>query len=176
MASFPARMSSSAARKVPDAEDPIEPSRVLGRLIKQVFSSLLRGIDGRMQPLGLTALQWEPLLLIHYGRVDTVAALARESQVNCASMTRMLDRLEAKELLGRRRSDEDRRVVHLELTPKGKKVVRTILPLVVESLDEHLEGFTTAEVSLLTKLLERMLANGSRQLAAAANPEISAHE
>jgi DNA-binding MarR family transcriptional regulator len=152
----------AAAQKIPVPEEVVEPSRVVGRLIKQVFTSLVRNIDGRMQPLGLTAMQWEPLILIHFARADTVAGLARESQVNCASMTRMLDRLEAKELLRRRRSSEDRRVVHVELTSKGRKVVSAILPQVIGTLDEHLDGFTAADVSRLTNLLERMLANGQR--------------
>jgi DNA-binding MarR family transcriptional regulator len=151
----------AAAPKIPVPEV-IEPSRVVGRLIKQVFASLVRNVDERMQPLGLTAMQWEPLILIHFARADTVAGLARESQVNCASMTRMLDRLEAKELLRRRRSSEDRRVVHVELTSKGRKVVSAILPQVLATLDEHLDGFTAADVSRLTNLLERMLANGLR--------------
>lgn len=151
----------AAAQKIP-APEIVEPSRVVGRLIKQVFTSLIRNIDGRMQPLGLTAMQWEPLILIHLARTDTVAGLARESQVNCASMTRMLDRLEAKELLRRRRSSSDRRVVHVELTTKGRKVVSAILPQVLTTLDEHLDGFSAADVSRLTNLLERMLANGQR--------------
>jgi DNA-binding MarR family transcriptional regulator len=152
---------SAVAEKAPVPEV-VEPSRVVGRLIKLVFASLVRNIDERMQPLGLTAMQWEPLMLIHVARADTVAGLARESQVNCASMTRMLDRLEAKELLRRRRSSADRRVVHVELTSKGRKVVSAILPKVVSTLDEHLEGFTASDVSRLTNLLERMLANGQR--------------
>ncbi len=136
--------------------------RTVGRLIKRVLASLLRRIDQRMQPLGLTAMQWEPLALIYYENVDTVAALARESQVNCGSMTRMLDRLEAKGLLRRRRSEADRRVVHLELTAKGREVAQAIRPVAVEELEHYLEGFTPAEVSLLTQLLGRMLANGRR--------------
>ena len=152
---------SSPVRKTPAAED-IEPSRRVGRLIKQVLNSVLRSIDDRMQPLGLTAMQWEPLVLIYLERVDTVAALARQSQVNCGSMTRMLDRLETKKLLRRRRSAKDRRVVHLELTPAGTKVACTIMPLVVAALDQHLKGFRAAETALLTQLLERMAANGAR--------------
>lgn len=134
----------------------------MGRLLKRAFTSLLRGIDVKMQPLGLTAMQWEPLALIYYENVDTVAALARESQVNCGSMTRMLDRLESKGLLRRRRSATDRRVVHLELTAKGRQVARAIRPLALEALDQHLSDFKPAEVSLLTQLLERMVTNGSR--------------
>lgn len=134
----------------------------MGRLVKQVFASVIQSIDSQMQPLGLTAMQWEPLVLIHVGRVDTVAALARESQVNCGSMTRMLDRLEAKKLLRRKRSATDRRVVHLELTAAGRKLARDIMPLVLSALDEHLKGFKPVDVVLLTQMLERMLANGSR--------------
>lgn len=152
----------AAAQKIAIVAEAVEPKRVVGRLIKQVLTSLVRDIDVRMQPLGLTAMQWEPLILIHFARADTVAGLARESQVNCASMTRMLDRLEAKDLLRRRRSSEDRRVVHVELTAKGRKVIGAILPQVVATLDDHLEGFSTADVSRLTNLLERMLANGQR--------------
>lgn len=151
----------AAVQKLPVPEV-VDPRRVVGRLIKQVYTSIVRNVDVRMQPLGLTAMQWEPLMLIHFARADTVAGLARESQVNCASMTRMLDRLEAKDLLRRRRSHTDRRVVHVELTAKGRKVVGAILPQVLATLDEHMDGFTAADVSRLTNLLERMLANGQR--------------
>jgi DNA-binding MarR family transcriptional regulator len=138
-----------------------DPDRRIGRLIKQVLSSLLRGIDARMQPLELTAMQWEPLILIAVKRIDTVAALARESQVNCGSMTRMLDRLEEKQLLRRRRSVSDRRVVHLELTAKGRAITRKIAPLVSDELHHHLSDFTAADRTALTHLLARMLANGA---------------
>ncbi len=141
---------------------PEEPCRAVGRLIKQVFASLVRRIDQRMQPLELTAMQWEPLLLLHFKRVDTVAALARESQVNCGAMTRMLDRLEQKQLVRRRRSETDRRVVHLELTDKGRAVGDEILPVVRDELKRQLRGFRADEISTLIGLLSRMLENGSQ--------------
>jgi DNA-binding MarR family transcriptional regulator len=140
----------------------LSPRRQVGRLLKLAFGALLRSIEERMQPLGLTAMQWEPLLVIYARKVDTVAALARESRVNCGSMTRMLDRLESKDLLRRRRSATDRRVVHLELTPKGEAIASEILPLAIDALDQHLQGFTPAEVATLNELLGRMLANGGR--------------
>src|SRR5688572_23064084 len=98
-----------------------EPHTRAGRLLKLVFSSLVRSVDARMQPLELTAMQWEPLLLLSRGRADTVAALARECDMDCGAMTRMLDRLEQKQLLQRQRSDSDRRVVNLALTGKGSE-------------------------------------------------------
>jgi DNA-binding MarR family transcriptional regulator len=132
------------------------------RQIKQVMSSLTRRVDAHMQPLELTGMQWEPLMLLWLKRADTVAALARVSQVGVPSMTRMLDRLEQKDLLRRERSATDRRVVNLHLTPKGKKAASRIWPIVVEGMNVHLDGFRKEELELLNDLLGRMLANGQR--------------
>ncbi|MEP7245013.1 MAG: MarR family transcriptional regulator [Gammaproteobacteria bacterium] len=153
---------SPSPRKSPAPDAAVEARLDVGRLLKKTLASLMHGIDERMQPLGLTAMQWEPLARIYFEKVDTVAALARGSQVNCGSMTRMLDRLETKDLLRRQRSATDRRVVHLELTAKGKKLAREIRPLALQALDRQLQGFAAAEVSMLTRLLGRMVANGSR--------------
>ena len=151
----------------PRDADPLPPpevgtQRMICRHIKQVMSSLTRRVDARMQPLELTGMQWEPLMLLWLKRADTVAALARVSQVGVPSMTRMLDRLEQKGLLRRERSETDRRVVHLHLTPKGRKTASRIWPIVVEGMNVHLEGFVEAELDQLNDLLGRMLVNGAR--------------
>ena len=147
--------------------DPVPPPedgthRMICRQIKMVMSSLTRRVDAHMQPLELTGMQWEPLMLVWLKRADTVAALARVSQVGVPSMTRMLDRLEQKDLLRRERSALDRRVVNLHLTPKGKKVANKIWPIVVEGMNVHLDGFRKDELNQLNDLLGRMLANGAR--------------
>lgn len=143
----------------PKVELPEEPNTQIGRLVKLVFSSLVRSIDARMQPLELTAMQWEPLLLLALGRADTVAALARECGVDCGAMTRLLDRLEHKQLLQRQRSDSDRRVVNLTLTDKGRDAAAEIPAVVREELQRHLADFSSAELATLVQLLTRMLHN-----------------
>jgi len=148
------------ADSVPPPEDGTH--RMICRQIKMVMSSLTRRVDAHMQPLELTGMQWEPLMLVWLKRADTVAALARVSQVGVPSMTRMLDRLEQKDLLRRERSALDRRVVNLHLTPKGRKVANKIWPIVVEGMNVHLEGFKKEELNQLNDLLGRMLTNGAR--------------
>ncbi|MET0281599.1 MAG: MarR family transcriptional regulator [Steroidobacteraceae bacterium] len=143
----------------PVAQLPDHPNLQAGRLIKLVYSSLVRSIDARMQPLELTAMQWEPLLLLAVGRADTVAGLARECNVDCGAMTRMLDRLEQKQLLQRQRSDSDRRVVNLALTGKGQDAATVIPQFVSEELQHHLSDFSPAELQAFTGFLERMLVN-----------------
>jgi DNA-binding MarR family transcriptional regulator len=145
---------------MPPPEDGL--NRMICRQLKQVMQSLVRRVDSRMQPLELTGMQWEPLMLLWLKRADTVAGLARVSQVGVPSMTRMLDRLEEKELLRRERSALDRRVVNLHLTPKGKRIANRIWPIVVEGMHVHLDGFKKEELNQLSELLGRMLANGTR--------------
>jgi DNA-binding MarR family transcriptional regulator len=158
---------SAAARRIRENTDPVPPPednvhRMICRQLKQVTSSLLRRVDRHMQPLELTGMQWEPVLMLWLKRADTVAGLARYCQSGFATMSRMLDRLEEKELLRRERSETDRRVVHLHLTPKGKKVANKIWPIVVEGMHVHLEGFKKDELNQLNDLLGRMLTNGAR--------------
>jgi DNA-binding MarR family transcriptional regulator len=138
-----------------------QPPMQVGRLIRLVFNSLVHSIDTRMQPLELTAMQWEPMLLLALGRADTVAGLARECDVDCGAMTRMLDRLEQKQLLRRLRSDADRRVVNLELTDKGRAVALEIPLLVREELQRSLREITPQEQETLVRLLTQMLANAT---------------
>jgi DNA-binding MarR family transcriptional regulator len=157
----------TAARRIRESNDPVPPPednvhRAICRQIKMVMSSLVRRVDQHMQPLELTGMQWEPVLMLWLKRADTVAGLARVSQMGFASMSRMLDRLEEKELLRRERSESDRRVVHLHLTTKGKKVANKIWPIVVEGMHVHLDGFKKEELAQLNDLLGRMLANGAR--------------
>jgi DNA-binding MarR family transcriptional regulator len=158
---------STAARRIRDRTDPVPPPeddthRSICRQVKQLSSSLVRRVDRHMQPLELTGMQWEPVLMLWLKRADTVAGLARYSQVGFAAMSRMLDRLEEKDLLRRERSETDRRVVHLHLTPKGKKVANKIWPIVVEGMHVHLDGFRKEELGQLNDFLGRMLANGAR--------------
>ncbi|MCK7499265.1 MAG: MarR family transcriptional regulator [Comamonadaceae bacterium] len=92
-----------------------DPDVSVGRTILQLSSLIRREVDGRMAEHGLTDAQWKPLWLLKIGRADTANELARQLDCDAGAVTRLVDRLEAKGLLERVRSDADRRVVHLQL-------------------------------------------------------------
>ena len=130
----------------------------LGMMLKRAHQSLLRSIDARMQAHDLTAMQWGPLLLIAKG-YDTVAGCAREASTDASSMTRMLDRLEAKNLIRRTRNGADRRVVNVELTEAGREAASIIPREIAYVLNQHLRGFTPDEFDTLKNLLRRFERN-----------------
>lgn len=142
----------------------LSPERNIGLLIKHVHNLLHRVIDLHACPLGLTANQWRPLLLILHRGIDTPAELARALDVDTGATTRMLDRLEAKGFLQRERVPEDRRVVKLVLTDAGRSVADQILPVIAQTLNIHLNGFSEDEIRMLIALLKRMITNGEHHL------------
>ncbi len=131
----------------------------IGYLVKRVRSMLSTAVEREIADSDVTYDQWGVLLMILTERGDTAAVLARGMECDTGSMTRMLDRLEAKELIVRTRSTDDRRRIQLELTPAGKKRAERLVKAIVAVLNRHLEGFTAAELSLFKSFLRRMLAN-----------------
>ena len=132
----------------------------IGYLIKHVRSVLCAAVDREIADHDVTYDQWGVLLMILKGRGDIAAELAREVNCDTGSMTRMIDRLEAKDLLKRTRSADDRRVVHLKLTAGGKRLAERLVAAIVKVLNTHLSGFSPDELELLKGFLRRMLANG----------------
>src|SRR3546814_12319024 len=103
-------------------------------------------IDQHVSPLGLTAMQWRPLVMIRYLDINTPAELSRGAHVDTGAMTRTLDRLEAKNLITRQRCTDDRRVVRIALTEAGTQGAEQIMPAVAAPLNAPLPGVRTAEV------------------------------
>ena len=132
----------------------------MGHLLYQVMVNMKREVEARMAELGLTDAQWKPLLALKTGRADTAFELAREMGIDAGAMTRMLDRLEAKGLVERVRSETDRRVVHLGLTREGEAAAAQVPDVLAAVNNDFLRGFTKQEWTTLKDLLQRMAVNG----------------
>ena len=145
------------------------PEQSVGYLLNKVMSSILSQADGRLAAYKLTYAQWIPLFKLLREDGCTPVAMARDLSVDPAALTRSLHRLEAKGLLRRERSTQDRRVVHLRLTDEGRAVAEHVPGVMADVLNAHLSGFSHEEWQLLLKLLTRMLANGDALKAASAN-------
>jgi DNA-binding MarR family transcriptional regulator len=137
-----------------------EPHESAAYLMKRILACMGAEVDQAFEPRGLTNAQWIPLFKLHRGEASTVAELARECQLDTGAMTRLLDRLEAKGLVTRVRSSEDRRVVNLELTKEGRQAAREIPAVLCKVQNAFLQGLTVTEWQQLKELLARVLANG----------------
>jgi DNA-binding MarR family transcriptional regulator len=138
----------------------------VGHQLVSVMTMMRREVEARMAAHGLTEAQWKPLWYLHSGRAGNAIELAREMDVDAGAITRLLDRLEAKGLVERLRSAEDRRVVHLRLTPAGVAAAARVPHVLASVNNDFLQGFSESEWKHLRKLIERLAANGQSLLAA----------
>jgi DNA-binding MarR family transcriptional regulator len=134
-----------------------KPDESIGYLMRRILSLIAQGVERELEPTGLTNAQWVPLLKLYMGKGSTAAELARECELDAGSMTRLLDRLEAKDLCRRIRSSEDRRVVNLELTEAGRCAAKEIPAILSRIQNAHLAGFSVEEWQVLKGYLRRIL-------------------
>jgi DNA-binding MarR family transcriptional regulator len=128
----------------------------VGYLLKSALRVLQERVQLRFASTGLTFQQWIVLMHVREGIALTVAALCRETRHDSGAMTRLIDQLEKRALIERRRSAKDRRVVELIVTKAGQKTVEALKPLVIDTLNEALEGFTRTEVRDFEGYLQRI--------------------
>ena len=128
--------------------------------MRRVLSSILQLADAQLAEQGLTYVQWLPLYKLSLCGDTHSSTLAKDLGMDPASVTRALDRIEAKGLLRRERSTTDRRVVHLVLTEEGRSVATQVPKVLTSVLNGHLSGFSHEECALMLSMLQRMLANG----------------
>jgi len=74
------------------------------------------------------------------------------------NLTRLVDKLEAKGLLARIRSDEDRRVVTLRITDEGLRLVASLSEPIQTATLDAVRGLGPEEQSELIRLLNRLRA------------------
>ncbi len=130
----------------------------VGRLIG-AHAALTRQLSAELvAEHGLTLNEFEVLVLLDRApegamrRVD----LAHEVRLTASGVTRLLDRLEAAGLVGKRRCEADARVTYAHLTAAGMKKLERCAPDQAATAERLLgERFDDGELTSLTELLGR---------------------
>ncbi|WP_341315562.1 MarR family transcriptional regulator [Paraburkholderia sp. IMGN_8] len=131
----------------------------VGFAINKARNVLVTEMDAALKELDITSQQMGILLSLRRGAAATPFELSKLLSIDTGLMTRMLDKLEAKGLLERSRSIEDRRVVNLKLTKEGEKVAARLPEIVPVVLNGRLKKFTKTEFEELRRLLYKFLAD-----------------
>ncbi|TDU26906.1 MarR family transcriptional regulator [Panacagrimonas perspica] len=138
----------------------------VGYLVKRAQTAMVNGIEPAFAEHGFNLMQWIVLIYLRDGIALNAKDICAEFQYNSGALTRVIDQLEERGYIERRRSRNDRRSVELHLTDSGRELVKSLVPVVVDRLNQALSDFTRAEVSELTRLLNKLIA-GSQSMASA---------
>ena len=106
--------------------------------------------------LDVTPDQWVVLYRLAETAGLTQAGLGERTVKDKTTITRILDRLQARGLLTRRRDPSDRRSQRLFLTPEGENIVSRLVPLVRTFAAAAYADLTDDDKSALRRILGRI--------------------
>ncbi|MBL3569196.1 MarR family transcriptional regulator [Rhodovulum sp. BSW8] len=107
---------------------------------------------------GLTAVQIRVLQIVAETGQSTPKTIATRMGVSQATMTTLIDRLVAKGLVDRRRSEADRRQMNIAITPEGRAAIDRAPDPLHDRYVTAFEKLPDYEQAMLVAALERVAA------------------
>jgi DNA-binding MarR family transcriptional regulator len=138
----------------------------LGYLINRTARAFANRLAAELRPFDIGIGQWA--VLVHLWGTDgmTQAQLARRVAIEQPTMVRTIDRMERDDLVRRTPDPSDRRATRIMLTERGERLRDDLVPLAAKVNTAASEGLTDEEVTILRRLLVKLLAAEAGTLSA----------
>ncbi|TRW94579.1 MarR family transcriptional regulator [Paracoccus sp. M683] len=104
----------------------------------------------------LNVQDWRAMAVLDFLGVTPLHTLAKRAGVQKSQMSRTVSALEEKGFVEREINPEDKRSIHLRLTPRGQGVVREVLQASRERNRQMLSELTDGERGELMRLMEKV--------------------
>ncbi|SJZ37439.1 MarR family winged helix-turn-helix transcriptional regulator [Selenihalanaerobacter shriftii] len=128
----------------------------LEMLFRNIANKVNKATKDNLYKFNLNKSRLFVLIAVSKSKNITMGKLKEKMHLACSSITNLVDKLEADDLLKRERSEEDRRVIQLHLTNKGRELLNSILKFRTEYLSQALNDLTSLEFSQLQKVLQKI--------------------
>ena len=136
-----------------------DPANSLGYLTRMVTRSFSRALEKRTLPHGISSGQWRFLRALWLEEGLSQRELSRRVGTQEPTTVTALKSLERSGLIRRETSSEDRRRVHVYLTPDARKLRKKLAPFVVEVNALATRDLTPKQIKLLRQLLMHVRQN-----------------
>ena len=125
-------------------------------LVNRVGQRFIADITPVLTELGVDIQSWRVLIALYQRGGQPVGALSDLTSINFSTLSRVLGRMEKKDLVHRQRDAVDARSFTIELTDTGRSVTETILPRAAEMEAKATGDFSAAELATLRQLLDKL--------------------
>jgi MarR family transcriptional regulator, 2-MHQ and catechol-resistance regulon repressor len=125
---------------------------VLARAYRALAHQSRRDIEQH----GLVASEFAALEVLYHKGDLPVGDVSERVLLTSGSMTHIVDKLERRGLVARRRCPEDQRVTYLTITPSGRALMASIFPTHAEAIRRAAAGLGPDEKRALISLLKRL--------------------
>ncbi|MGZ5905651.1 MAG: MarR family winged helix-turn-helix transcriptional regulator [Reyranella sp.] len=128
-------------------------------LLNRAGTRIAASFSEEMRRLGATLQMWRVLAALRERDGRRMGDLSETTSIEVSTLTRLVDNMEKKGLVARRRDADDARVVALHVRPAGRRLTRRITPIAERYEAVALAGFSAAETKTLKAALRRLYAN-----------------
>ena len=128
-------------------------------LLNRAGARIAAAFSEEVRPLGATLQMWRVLAALRERDGRRMGDLSETTSIEVSTLTRLVDNMEKKGLVARRRDAADARAVALHVTPAGRRLTQRITPIAERYESVALAGFTAAEADILKAALRRLYGN-----------------
>jgi DNA-binding MarR family transcriptional regulator len=128
-------------------------------LLNRAGARIAGAFSEEVRPLGATLQTWRVLAALRERDGRRMGDLSETTSIEVSTLTRLVDNMEKKGLVARRRAVADARAVTLHATPAGRRLTQRILPIAERYERVALTGFSAAESDALKAALRRLYGN-----------------
>ena len=135
-----------------------------GHLMGMLNRALRRKYDRQLKDFGLTPCQFEVLMILWEEEGMFLSELGRRVSRDGPTITGVVDRMENKMLVKRKRDTHDRRAVRVVLTSKSKGMKEQLSATKKRVLQKIARNLSSKEIASLESVLAKMMKNMEEEL------------
>ncbi|MCD4782205.1 MAG: MarR family transcriptional regulator [Candidatus Eremiobacteraeota bacterium] len=126
------------------------------QLLQKVYQTIYRELQKDFYDKGITTAQFEVLMELTKHRELPMWKIGNLLSVTGGNVTGLIDRLEKKGLVVRKRSDKDRRMIMAGITSQGDSVFGKVRGEFEHRLEEALSGLGNGELGKFNRTLDKL--------------------
>lgn len=125
--------------------------------LARTVGAVRRSVYAGLSDTRLTESQVNVLELLHNLGPLPQKEIAKSLSVTGGNITMVVDNLQKRDLVERKRWQEDRRVVHVQLTDLGRETIESYIPLHIKKVMGAFHGLDPKEQKQLQSLCDKLV-------------------
>jgi DNA-binding MarR family transcriptional regulator len=128
----------------------------VGFLVAKAYQRLFSCFREGLEPYGVTPQQFALLAFLWRQDGLSQAELSEKTEVDRTTLSGLIDRLQKLELVERCRHPDDRRIWLVSLTPAGRALEETLVPVALQVRERLTATFQGSDYRTLCELLNKL--------------------
>ena len=125
-------------------------------ILNRTVESIEKALEEQVSNHGLSLTEFAILEVLHHKGPQPIGEIGDKVLLTSGSMTYVIDKLQKRGLLTRRKCTEDRRVLYAELTEKGAEKMERVFPEHAELITELMAAIPVEEQNRVADALKQI--------------------